>query len=97
MSVKGSLARMAAARAARKMAEVPLGTPADVARRRWRYRAKIRSLGEDPDPRGVMAGKPGYIFEWEFPWGVLVFKRRRWGENSAHCYRVVEKKAKDDS
>ncbi len=77
------------------MTEIPLGLPADEVRKRVGQPERSRGLGEDLDARGVLAGVVGKIIEWEYPWGYLVFKRRRYG--GAHCYRVVEKRVKDES
>jgi len=79
-------------RGAAKMAEIPLGTPADEVRKRWRQPLRTRRLGRDKDPRGTLGGVVGKVFEWEYAWGILMFKRRRYG--GAHCYRVVGKRAR---
>lgn len=76
-----------------KLADIPLGLSADEVRKRVGQPKRTRRLGEDPDSRGVLAGVVGKVFEWEYPWGYLTFKRRRYG--AAHCYRVVEKRPKD--
>jgi hypothetical protein len=73
-----------------KMAEIPLGTPADEVRKRWKKPLRTKDLGKDP--HGTVAGVAGHVVEWEYPWGSLVFKRRRYG--GARCYRVVEKRVK---
>jgi len=78
---------------ATKMAQIPLGMPADEVRRRVGQPKRTRRLGKDKDPRGTLGGIVGKVFEWEYPWGILMFKRRRYG--GAHCYRVVEKRMKD--
>lgn len=68
--------------------------PADKVLKRWGKPLRVKDLGEDKDKRAVMAeGVKNYIIEWEYPWGVLTFKRRRYG--GAHCYRVVGKRVKD--
>lgn len=79
---------------AARMAQIPLGTPADKVLKRWGKPLRVRDLGKDKDKRSTMAGVVGYVVEWKYRWGVLVFKRRRYG--GAHCYRVVEKRAKDE-
>lgn len=77
-----------------KLADIPLGLPADEVLKRAGRGTRSRDLGLDPDEQGYLGGVQGHIFEWEYPWGYLVFKRRRWGEDDAHCYRVVEKREK---
>ena len=76
-----------------KLAEIPLGTPADEVLKRWKRPLRTKRLGKDKDQRGTLGGIVGKVFEWEYPWGRLTFKRRRHG--GAHCYRVVEKRMKD--
>lgn len=78
---------------AARMAQIPVGTPADKVLKRWGKPLRVRDLGEDKDKRAAMAEVVGYVVEWEYPWGSLVFKRRRYG--GAHCYRVVEKKVRE--
>jgi len=74
------------------MRRVPLGLPADEVLKRVGRGKRSKKLGIDTDERSLMNGKPGYIVEWEYSWGVLVFKRRE--VDGVHCYRVVEKRAK---
>lgn len=74
---------------------VSLGLPADEVLRRVKRPKRTRRLGLDPDLRGWMGGIQGKVFEWVYPWGVLVFKRRRDEGHGPHCYRVVEKRVND--
>jgi len=69
----------------RKMAEVPLGMPADDVLKLWGPGLRSKKLGED---------EQGHIVEWEYVWGFLVFRRRKRGK--IRCYRVVEKRVKGD-
>ena len=79
-----------------RLTQVPLGLPADEVLRRVKRPKRTRHLGLDPDLRSWMNGMQGKVFEWEYSWGVLVFKRRRADDDGhgPHCYRVVEKRAK---
>ena len=65
------------------MDEVPLGMPADEVLKKWGKGKKSIDLGKD---------KQGVVVGWEYPWGLLVFKRRK--RKGVTCYRVVEKRAK---
>jgi hypothetical protein len=75
--------------------EIPLYTTGDETLKRAGKPLRTRRLGLDPDEAGYFAGLQGRIYEWEYPWGVLVLKRRRAEDGSGpHCYRVVEKREK---
>ena len=79
---------------AARMAQVPLGMAADKVLKRWKKPLRVKDLGEDKDKRGEFVGEKGHVVGWEYPWGFLTFKRRRYG--GAHCYRVMEKCVREE-